>query len=126
MFPFTAREFCCKGGYFCFLICEVKNINNYIHIFPADVVRRCPLLSAEKIYKKIVICHDIFSNYFIKNPCFFFIYLLILYMLIINLQRGGADKWQSVMFAVRELLLVSRFLTRTDVPTEHGSPTLQR
>jgi len=33
------------------------------------------------------------------------------------------QKWQNVIFAARVFLLVSKFPTHTDVPTELGSPT---
>ena len=38
--------------------------------------------------------------------------------------EGGADSWQSVMYVVRISLLVSKFLTLTDVLTGLGNPIL--
>ena len=37
--------------------------------------------------------------------------------------EGGAAQWQNVNFVTKKLLSASRFLTHTDVLTEHGSPT---
>ncbi len=42
----------------------------------------------------------------------------------INSALRRCNKWQNVKFAERAWLSVSEYLTLTDVPTEHGSPTL--
>ena len=39
--------------------------------------------------------------------------------------EGGAAQWQNVNFVTKKLLSASRFLTHTDVQTEHGNPTLK-
>ena len=44
---------------------------------------------------------------------------------IFRIHEGGAAQWQNVNFVTKKLLSASRFLTHTDVQTEHGSPTLR-
>ena len=44
---------------------------------------------------------------------------------IFRIHEGGAAQWQNVNFVTKKLLSASRFLTHTDVQTEHGNPTLK-
>ena len=37
--------------------------------------------------------------------------------------EGGAAQWQNANFVTKRLLSASRFLTHTDVLTEHGNQT---
>ena len=55
----------------------------------------------------------------------FVVLCLDLSRLYLWLYEGGAAQWQNANFVTKRLLSASRFLTHTDVQTEHGNPTLK-
>ena len=55
----------------------------------------------------------------------FVVLCLDLFWLYLWFYEGGAAQWQNANFVTKRLLSASRFLTHTDVQTEHGNPTLR-
>lgn len=82
----------------------MKKIKKYFKKFKKDL-QNC------QFSDNIVRCYVVFINYMICKLYFF------------DYTQGGADKWQSVISAVKTYLSALRSLTHTGVQTELGSPT---